>query len=381
MNIAIDTNVLYYLYGRKKLDQKDTDEKINGLRLNTIINNNDVYITSVTLVEIMTHFQSKPPIIKNLFEYIILHNFSIISVGVSDISYDKLVTLSNASDQEIRLETKRVLKEKIETESFYATIILILELEQYYYYYFEKTRLINQSFKQYSLDLQISTRDMLIDKFITYNLYLEVKKKFKHILKIGYASEYSDNKSQMAIKLLKQAFDEVLKHECVNFVFVLNLMVDSNFKFDFDDLLNNWSKFKTMQEPYYQLALDQISAHDDLDKLCGTNDNINSCIRELLTKFGKRFDTDFYKNYKSVTIQETFKPIESKMPVEYIGKIMDRWGVRGSKFEKNDILDMFILRVLKMDKFVLITFDKMMQDYIHETHHISDEYINRVYNR
>lgn len=371
MNIVMDTNVLYHLYGRNKLGMVDNNNKINNIRLNALVRNNDSYITSITLIEIMTRFRSNPEIIRDLFQYIVSHNFSLISLGISDISYDDLVNISNSSNDIIKFKIKQIIKDKIRAESHFASIMLLIELEQYYYYYFEKSKLFNKNFNQYPLDIQIIIRDSFFEKYFNCDLYSRIKRILRKALKNGYSI---DQNNRMADKYLKRAFDEILKDECASFLLFLNLIIDSNL-----DLIINWGNFENINMPRYQSLIEQIINQDDYTRLFSENNNINRCIRNVLSKFEKQSGLAVYEEYK-FQLQETSKPIDTKIPVEYIGKMMDHWLINGSKYEKNDILDMPILRVLTLDKFVLITFDEMMQEYIREIHHASEGYIDRVYN-
>ena len=74
------------------------------------------------------------------------------------------------------------------------------------------------------------------------------------------------------------------------------------------------------------------------------------------------------------------KNIQS-VQIEYMNWILSKMVQRGSKFHKNDILDMLISITLQDSDTVLISFDEDMQDFISSINHISQNYIAKVYAR
>ena len=160
-------------------------------------------------------------------------------------------------------------------------------------------------------------------------------------------------------------------------------------------LYNNCAIFSIYMEfflaNYEELITGDFNLKNEFDNLISRNSdylifnknksNTNDGIKYIIKAFEKELGKGFIQKHHSELIEfwkegSGFSPAQ----VDYMGRLFIKWTTNGNKYEKNDIMDMMILRALDMDNSVLITFDKSMQDFIFDINHLSRTYIERYYN-
>ena len=255
-NIVIDTNVLYCIYGRKELNMWPNN-KVNESRLHRILNNNKVIVTSVTIVEIMSHFQDKPDLIMKLLNFIKERNFEIINCGIISYSQDDIIKLFSSSNYTLHTFIRNAIKEKIYTESGFAASFLLVELQMFVNFYFERAEHYKPNFKQMQFEekdkLKCFLFDTIFQKDKNYNLDI-LENDFRKILDVYYNAKLDSNKKNSA-KNVKDLFNEKLYEFCTSSTAFFELIIDN--------------------ENYYEFTNDKL--YLEYQKIISNND----CITEM----------------------------------------------------------------------------------------------------
>lgn len=369
MNIVLDTNAFYSFFGREKLGW-DIGRKvyITELRSVCLSSNHRLYITSVTIFEMIARFQKKPDILKSLLDFT-TKNCEIINIGIKNIESEKINALTRLSDNLLIKKSKKYVQHKIYTEAGMASRLLLLQLLIYINMYFTRAEKISICFRNKTKDQQELIKSNLFDIVMFKSYETEIKKidaEFIDALKRGYAKESKTGKSGIAFKNIKNKFNELL---CLKY-----LEITAFFEYVFADDENNFEK-KLLGEEFIEI----MEKNNNIQALLEGKEHINYKIMELIKDFEENTSTDFINEYITRYFFKYKNTSFSDSQIEYMGKLFLKWNVNGAKYEKNDLLDMLFLSVLDKTGYILITHDEDMIRYIFQKGHISKEYIERTY--
>ena len=207
MNLLLDTNALYYYYGREKLELTK-DPKVDITRLNTILEDQDnlVSISTITIIEFLVRYRKKLTLIKDVLRFLVIKRIDIIHLGIADFSIYDIQKFIRASDSIIEMKLKSYLKEKIKIEAGFATSILLLLLKIYLNSYLEREERINIHFKALPERERNKRKSELLSLLLSNDIQESLKScnsTFTKVLRKGYAIEKEG-------RFIKDAFNNVL---------------------------------------------------------------------------------------------------------------------------------------------------------------------------
>lgn len=367
MNLVLDTNAFYHYYGREKMGLS-VNPKVNLMRFNTILSNqsNTIAISTITVSEFLVHFRDNPALIKNVLRFIVLRKINIIPFGITNFSIEDIPELIKIPDALIKIRIEKYKKEKIRTEAGFASIFILLLLKIYVNFYFEREERVNPEFKLLTEEERDGRKAEVFGFLLSDDIQGSLKRDistFTKALRKGYAIGKEE-------KSVRDTFNNILHLNCAVFSLFLDFFIKNYNIIQFDD--------RQLKIEYEKLA----KQNSDFNIFEKTPNHINKGIIKIIKEFEKEITSGFVEKHRRDVINtwredNMFSPCQA----EYIGRLFLKWIQNGKKYEKNDMLDMMILRTLDIDNCALITFDESMQDYILEIEHTSIEYIKRLYKR
>ncbi|WP_425802371.1 hypothetical protein ACHOLT_15335 [Desulfitobacterium sp. Sab5] len=366
MNFILDTNAFYHYYGRKKLGLQ-VNEKVNLIRLNAILssNNSIIAISTVTIIEFLVHFRDKPAIVKDVLRFVILRRINIIPFGISEFGIENVAELLRLSDATLKIRIDYYKKAKIKTESAFAATFLLLLLKVYINFYLEREEKINAEFRALPEKERDKRKSEVFGLLLSNDIEKSLKdcnSAFAKVLRKGYAIKDEE-------KSLKDAFNNALYSYCA----VFSLFIDF--------FIQHYNVTEFTSEKFQSEYQKTVANNSDFNILKKNPNHISGRIKEIIREFEKETASGFIRRHRQDIIDNWKGDLFSSSQAEYIGRLFEKWYLRGSKYDKNDVLDMMILQALDIKDCLLITFDETMQDYAFEIGHPSIEYIKRVYDR
>ncbi len=246
------------------------------------------------------------------------------------------------------------MEKKIEVESKFSAFFLGLIVAQYTNLYFEK---YNELKKPEIL--------MTYVQRVPGNI-----KDVEEIFILAFRDGYNSGDVEGVIK---ECFNKSLYSILVSWTSFLELarsnpypsLTDAELTSIFNDLNNTNSNLKKI----HKLKSEGLNNLEE--------NNVNKLIRKLYKNAIFEINQEFTNIYKASLKS---KDIQS-MQIRYMDWIISKMVKRGAKFHKNDILDMFIANVLEKDDTILVSFDSDMQDFIKSIGHVSQNYIEKLYNK
>jgi hypothetical protein len=337
MDLVLDTNAFYYYYDLVK-NGVSTNEMILPEKVISCFVNNKLFISSYSVYEIITKYLNNPQLIREYFLFLKEKAFGLIATSNLSINPSIMNDLSSLTNSKLKARLHRFRKEKVELESQYILVFFL--------------SLFNQLMRLITLDISIDCQMKFYGPYIKKRK-VRLKGDFKRELYKGYDKGDVD-------KLIKVKFDSLLRHELKLGVLLANLSCSNiiiKTQDEFDEAVN---------------TCDIVSLPNRY------NENINRFIAKESLYFAVKSKTkidelfaDFYEQLGN----SGFHTIQ----IGFINDLMQKWGIRGAKFSKNDIFDMLIVSTLSDEKLALITFDKNLIEYLEEINHISVRFIKRIY--
>lgn len=366
MNFLLDTNAFYYFYGREKLGL-GKDPKVNVPRLNSILadQDNTNSLSTITIIEFMVFNREKPDLIKSLLHFLVLKRINIIPLGILEFTYDDISKLLKLSEAALKIKSKDYLKIKINTEAGLATSSLLILLKIYVNFYLEREERNNPQFMALSERERDKRKSELFGFLLSNDIQDSLRifhSAFTKALRQGYALGKEE-------KYIKDVFNNILYLNCATYSCFIEFFIKNYDTMEFTE--------EQLRNEYQEIA----ARNSDFSIIKTTPDHISKGIKQIIEEFEKETASGFIDKHRQ-DIVDNWKNgnMFSSRQAEYIGKLFAKWYQRGSKYEKNDMLDMLILRALDIvDNFVLITFDKSMMQFISEIGHKSARYINLLF--
>ena len=372
MNFLLDTNAFYSFYGREKLGLP-SNLQINEKRLRVLLTykKNTIYISSITLFEILSLYYNDLDKIRKLLKFIIYkEEIHILNLGIDIIDYSELILMAELNDNLLREQLKKYIKKKVRAEAGLAASFLLLQLNLFLNFIFDKDELANETFK----NLDTSTREhMKIEVFDNLlfnntNKILETNtSKFSKVLQHTYKLTNQEKTKFLTHEVnLKDAFNKTLFTQCEVYICYWHYY------------LENYKALICTSKELFERFCYIYNTNEDRHTINQYSDNANAAMRYLVKQFEALNDTAFLNQH----LEKIEKMFENdyrftKHQQKYIAILINKWMNEKKKYEKNDLLDMLILGGLDTKEMIVLSFDKKLGDFISSNSAISKKYIDR----
>ena len=339
MKIFLDTNALYSYMGINQ------NPRVNQPEFLTLLENpdNSVVLNSSSIYEFLVRFSGNLQRVRSGLLFIEEHIDQIYNpladLRMKSGEIGDLLALSNTN---LKHKIKTYRSARIKVEADYATLFLVFALHCVTAAYMEKVRFFEESFVHFYADKMVESQN-------------EIREELSRAISNGYLS--GDPKGA-----LRDAFNLIWSRKIYEWVNLIEFLRC--------DPSPDLTKAEVDAE-----ATRIRSQTRDIKKIIKYTDNIGQWVRELDFKLRVATLIDISNAYRSIMLTKGIH----KVQIDYMDFIIVKLGLRGAKFQKNDILDMIIVSVLDEPESILISFDDAIRDFISEMGHISSQYINQVY--
>jgi hypothetical protein len=346
--IAIDSNVIYML------SDISTNPKIDRTELTSIIENNDIYVSSIVLHEIFLHHKNSNDVMAKILNTCKKSEYDIKVFNTGDQSFKDTPVLFDIdySSAKINKDFDLMLEDRINAEATHSVLIY----SQIYFYFLLSVLSTRKNPKVYRglsalIEVFLKTEEELAPEWINY---------FVVNLKDAYKTGNTD-------KAYKVAMNDLLFNNCKRFIdFVIRIE---------EGILKDNPNIDISKE--YEAKL---MRRERFYKLCKKHPN-NIC--KVISEYSRNSEVNF-QDFKSGTLLKFPKVTDLEINdiwYEYLLEKVEKACVRGGKIQKNDINDTLILSILDYKDFNLITFDENMMSYIERNHINSFDLISLLENQ
>ena len=156
-----------------------------------ILNNNQLYVTSVSVVEVLIRFRRDMLVLRELLSFIYKKNIHVINTGIYGFDRAIILALYKINDKDLNEIISDVLVCKIDAEAAAASSMLLLEASLFLDYLFDKKSITDDN-----------TKIMLLNLFFEQEIFKidNLTKEFKKVLISSYQEEYITGNKDIAQK-------------------------------------------------------------------------------------------------------------------------------------------------------------------------------------
>lgn len=328
--LILDSNIVYYIHGLSK-----PPENISMLKLKTVIQeySDTVAISSISLWEILLHYQNRAKSIRRLSTFMRCNHIRIYNDRYIAVPNGEKYDFTQIRQKELKQFISKIMPRKIYVESHFACVVYLLTLFAITYFdVFPQATSSNDNIFQLLSSVFSVNRDLSVGFF-------------EEIYANGYKTDDCEN-------YVREAFQQILQLTIPSTISLLKELADITEGEDLKSRLNNISKEKWNNETL------------KIAKAINKKISPTAYIAKHALSYGKTINdkqlTDFL-NRLWTTIGGL--RIEYDSLKEYIFTIVKNIILHGSSFWKNDINDALILGSLK-DKDLILTLDNGMINHL-----------------
>ncbi len=356
MNVILDTNIVYDYIGRSNLNMSESS-LINRKKLVKLLEspNNTLFITSATLNELIVRFSSEKDILEKLIVFIENNEIEYHYVGLQLLNVKSIMNkFSDKNQDQLNKLFKDALAVKVEYEI--TSLCIMCDLISTYY--------IDLLFKTYENELVLfntnsnSSHWILLKteifKELTGYKFQNMLNSWKEIMKNDLKAAYSVNNSNKVSRVAKDWFNELLKLTYYEFTKVIK---------------------SSIKEIYPSIGCSFISK---VEETFNPN-HVNMTHSKIAENLGKKHGEEIIEDIRVRIIESTSKSeIITEHMACYLAMLVEDWLIRGKKFDKNDMLDLLVIKGLEIENSILLSMDKKVRDYLEMAGHESVQWNNNV---
>lgn len=347
MNILLDTNAIYQLYGYDKNHKDIKQNNITQLHKDFISQKDKYIITNYTLYEIITHKTYSTKYKKNLLDFLNKHNIDIVYITRGELCSFNIDEYCDLTEEQFGQLTDFCYKEKIKIE--------ISELRELFSIIMSYIKFAYEFLADYSLQslgYVTNVRDV-IEKFI--------EESREHIL------EKVEGTLQVIINDYYYCKDKEIDIGKIYKEFVLKLVKEIHEILDkSDDNLKNFINFEQ----------EELKKYKNSNVLLYCN-NISKRIQKYIEKDDES-TTEVNKNLiEYIKTRYTKELAELKYPKQYIdyySMLIEKY-LKFGNFDKNDFIDSYLFRFLDEGIYLMSFETKIINNVGEENHKYIKQYI------
>lgn len=349
----LDTNALYWYYGREKLNMLSTDT-VNVVKLRQVLDETPNKALALSaFIEAIVRFRKKPDILHELLCFlkdkkIKIHN----NVPYCEFDSNEYSYVATFDTLALTNYAQKILVQKIEVETLFVKVFL---------------HIMEMLYLNHEVDANgLAGNDKLLEFIGKRNLSPD-EEVIKKALSDGYLID--DEKRQ-----LKKTYIKLLEEKCLFIDMLIRCVVKSS---DTDaDLV------KEIKDVYTSFQQNKASNQNAIMTTITQKLSMDSAfIASAKTRISNMFSNQKMRNGSPLYIKEQS---------EYIEKVMfDAWIDRGKKIEKNDIFDMLFIgcfgykekpeHVLADSNTYLLSFDRTVKSMIRSFNNQNGNKIDSFY--